>query len=471
MFSSLRLKLHQTFSAQETYDPVWERALDAGENAGYFAHDSAVWVVHGGMSPIAAGIRALLTQALHPGALAGVAEHSNYQADPLARLAGTIRWIFTLTYGDTKAADAACAWVQRLHQQVTGDYTAGTGESREYSANDPGLSDWVHIAFADAFLRCHEAFSGPVPQGADAYVREWAKAGELMGVANPPRSDAELKAAIAGYESRGELTGGPRVAEVVSFLKNPPLDPVVLPGYKLLFAAVVETLPENHRKLLGLEPAKLGPLAMPSKFGGKAALGLVGLVLDKRGPAELAARRRLCRIGALRDLNYVEIGMTEDADIPDGYSALTLREPVGRGQAAFDALSEGILSWKLHERSGLRTRPDTPRVQLGSLVQLGFGFGPARIVAPCRVVRIINDETATETRSGFAYGTLDGHPETGEESFAAVLNADGTVYLEIIAGSRHSTWFYQLVAPVSAAVQRFATRRYVQAARRLAQNS
>lgn len=217
MFSSLRLKLHQTFSAQETYDPVWERALDAGQDAGYFSHDSAVWVVHGGMSPIAAGIRALLTQALHPGALAGVAEHSNYQADPLARLAGTIRWIFTLTYGDTKAADEACAWVRRVHQPVTGDYTAGTGDERGYSANDPELSDWVHIAFADAFLRCHEAFSGPVPQGADVYVREWAKAGELMGVANPPRSDAELKAAIAGYESRGELPGVPALPKSYHF--------------------------------------------------------------------------------------------------------------------------------------------------------------------------------------------------------------------------------------------------------------
>lgn len=467
MLSSLRLKLHQTFSAQETYDPVWERALDAGQDAGYFAHDSAVWVVHGGMSPIAAGIRALLTQALHPGALAGVAEHSNYQADPLARLAGTIRWIFTLTYGDTKAADAACARVRRLHGPVVGDYVSGTGEQRGYSANDPGLSDWVHIAFADAFLRCHEAFSGPVPQGADAYVREWAKAGELMGVANPPRSDAELRAAIAGYESRGELVGGPRVEEVVSFLKNPPLDPAVLPGYKLLFAAVVDTLPENHRKLLGLERASMGAVALPSKFGGKAVLGLAGLVLDERGPAELAARRRLYRIGALRDLNYMDIGMTEHAQPPAGYTASTLREPVGHGLAAFEALAEGILTWKLQERSGLHTRPDTPRVQLGSRVQLGFGLGPARIKAPCRVVRIID----TPARRGFAYGTLPGHPETGEESFEAVLEADGSVYLELNVVSKHSNWFYRLGAPASDAIQGLMTGRYVQAARRLARNS
>lgn len=464
MFEPLRHKLQQTFSAQEHYDPVWERELDRGDDAGYFPHDSAVWVVHGGMSPIAAGIRALLTQALHPGALAGVAEHSDYQSDPLARLAGTIRWIFTLTYGDTAAANAACAWVARRHEPVTGRYVSGTGAERDYAANDPGLAEWVHIAFADAFLRSHEIFSGPVPQGADAYVREWAKAGELMGVANPPRSDAELKAAIAGYESRGELAGGPRVEQVVSFLKNPPLDPAVLPGYKLLFAAVVDTLPENHRKLLGLQRPALGPVPLPARLGGRAVLGVAGLALAKRGPAELAARRRLFRLGLLSDLSYPEAGMTGRDPMPEGYRHLRLRERVGSGQAAFDKLAEGILSWSLHGRSGLRTRPDTPRVKLGSRVELGFGVGPARIKAPCRVVRLIDEPG----RSGFAYGTLAGHPETGEESFAAVLEKDGSVYLEIKAASRHSNRFYTMAAPVAEAAQRLATRRYVAAARELA---
>lgn len=464
MFEPLRRKLQQTFSAQEHYDPVWERELDRGDDAGYFPHDSAVWVVHGGMSPIAAGIRALLTQALHPGALAGVAEHSNYQSDPLARLAGTIRWIFTLTYGDTVAADAACAWVARRHEPVTGRYTAGTGEEREYAANDPGLAAWVHLAFADAFLRSHEIFSGPVPQGADAYVREWAKAGELMGVANPPRSEAELREAIAGYEDRGELAGGPRVEQVVSFLKSPPLDPAVLPGYKLLFAAVVATLPENHLRMLGLRRPSVGPVQLPARLGGKAALGMAGLALAKHGPAELAARRRLFRLGVLNDLSYPDPGITDSVPAPAGYRTLQVRERVGQGAAAFDALAAGIMSWKLHEGAGLRVRADTPSVQPASRVRLGAGFGPVRIEAPCRVVRLIE----SETRRGFAYGTLAGHPETGEESFAAVLEPDGAVYLELKAVSRPSPGIYRLGSPVTAAAQSMVTDRYVAAARRLA---
>nr|WP_286135366.1 DUF1990 domain-containing protein [Arthrobacter sp. UCD-GKA] len=150
--------------------------------------------------------------------------------------------------------------------------------------------------------------------------------------------------------------------------------------------------------------------------------------------------------------------------MPEGYRHLRLRERVGSGQAAFDALAEGILNWSLHGRSGLRTRPDTPRVKLGSRVELGFGVGPARIKAPCRVVRLIDEPG----RSGFAYGTLAGHPETGEESFSAVLEKDGSVYLEIKAASRHSNRFYTMAAPVAEAAQRLATRRYVAAARELA---
>jgi uncharacterized protein (DUF2236 family) len=299
LLAPLRTRLRITFAGQSEGVPAWEDALEDGDDAGYFAPDSAVWTVHGGMTPIAAGIRALLVQALHPGALAGVAEHSDYRTDPLARLAGTIRWIFTVTYGDTGAARAACDYVRRRHRSVTGTYTDAAGADRPYSANDPGLAEWVHLAFMDAFLRSFEIFRGPVPQGADAYVSEWAVAGELMGVADPPRSEAALRARLQAYDDGGLLCGGERVEEVVRFLKAPPLDPMLLPGYKVLFAAVVDTLPERYRELLGLERARLGPVPLPTRFAGRIALGAVGAALQKVGPSEMAARRRLVRLGVL----------------------------------------------------------------------------------------------------------------------------------------------------------------------------
>ncbi|GAA3669255.1 hypothetical protein GCM10023081_04640 [Arthrobacter ginkgonis] len=299
LLAPLRTRLRITFAGQAEGVPAWEDALEHGDDAGYFAPDSAVWTVHGGMTPIAAGIRALLVQALHPGALAGVAEHSDYRTDPLARLAGTIRWIFTVTYGDTVAARAACDYVRSRHRSVTGTYTDASGAERPYSANDPVLAEWVHLAFMDAFLRSYEIFRGPVPQGADEYVSEWAVAGELMGVADPPRTEAALRARLQAYDDGGLLCGGERVEEVVRFLKAPPLDPLLLPGYKVLFAAVVDTLPERYRELLGLERPRLGPVPLPTRLAGKIALGAVGATLQKVGPSELAARRRLTRLGVL----------------------------------------------------------------------------------------------------------------------------------------------------------------------------
>ncbi|MDQ4490027.1 oxygenase MpaB family protein [Sinomonas sp. ASV486] len=295
----LRTRLRLTFAGQSESVPAWETALEEGDDAGFFAPDSAVWAVHSSMSPIAGGIRALLTQALHPGVLAGVADHSDYRTDPLARLAGTIRWIFTVTYGDTTAARRACAYVRRRHEPVEGDYVSGSGKHLHYSANDPALAEWVHIAFTDAFLRTYEALHGPVPGGADAYVGGWALAGELMGVADPPRTEAALQSRIEAFDAAGQLAGGPRVAEVVAFLRRPPLDPLLKPGYAMLFGAVLETMPQRHLDLLGLSRPRLGPMPLPATPAAKATLAVVGRALGPIGPSQAAARRRLARLGAV----------------------------------------------------------------------------------------------------------------------------------------------------------------------------
>lgn len=295
LLTPLQNRLRRTFTGRTDRVPDWELALAEGEDAGYFRPGSAVWAVHGSMATIPAGVRALLTQALHPGALAGVVEHSDYRNDPLGRLAGTIRWIFTVTYGDTAAARRASDHVRRLHEGVRGTYTGADGVVRPYSANDPQLTEWVHLAFTDAFLRCHERWGGPIPGGPDAYVREWAVAGELMGVADPPRSVAELDARILAFAP--QLTGGPRVDDVVRFLRRPPLDPVLVPGYRALFAAVVDSLPPRHLELLGLERTRLGPLALPTRQAAGLTLAVVGRALGDRGPSESAARRRLERLG------------------------------------------------------------------------------------------------------------------------------------------------------------------------------
>ncbi|MGW6174011.1 oxygenase MpaB family protein [Arthrobacter sp. NPDC055138] len=289
-----RDELRGTFAGQSDTVPQWELELENGDDAGYFAPDSAVWTVHRSMTTLVAGIRSLLVQTLHPGALAGVDDFSAYRAAPLARLANTIRWIFTVTYGDTAAAKSACDLVLQLHERVRGSYTDSSGQQQPYYANDPHLLRWVHLTFTDAFVTSYLTYGRRLPGGPDQYVAEWAKAGELMQVTDPPRTFAELRRQLNSY--RPELSASAAMQETVEFVRHPPLPRSQRLGYSILFAAAVETLPEDQRRLLGLRPRTPLPLRILIKPATWLVLGVVRLGLSKTGPSEAAARRRLARL-------------------------------------------------------------------------------------------------------------------------------------------------------------------------------
>lgn len=291
-----RGELKRTFTGTPDAVPEWVLKLADGDDAGYHLPGSAVWAVHGGMPTIVAGIRALLMQALHPGALAGVHDHSRFREDPLGRLAGTIRWVFTVTYGSTGAAREASDWVLRLHERVRGTYVDGAGRPQNYSAKDPELLRWVHIAFMDAFLAAHKLWGGPIPGGPDAYVREWAQAGLLMGVPSPPLTEEEMRRQLDRWYDDGELVSDEKVAETVAFIRNPPIHPAFKPGYRVLFAAAVTSLEPKYRELLGLKTARLGPVPLPVKLATRVTLGVVHLALGREAPSQQAARRRLRRL-------------------------------------------------------------------------------------------------------------------------------------------------------------------------------
>ncbi|KQV26680.1 MULTISPECIES: oxygenase MpaB family protein [unclassified Microcella] len=245
-----RARILTIFSGDPDGVPAWVSALESGDDEGFFGPGSAVWVVHNGTPTIVAGIRALLMQTLHPGAMAGVHDHSRYQQDPLGRLAGTVRWVLTTTFADRTRAEAGCAWVSRLHERVRGEYAGPDGAPRAYRADDADLIGWVHCVFADAFIGSHETWGGPIPGGSDQYVREWAIAGELMGMVDPPRSRAELDAAIASYIP--VLRRDERVDDAVRWLRSPQLGRAVGPAYRILFAGAVASLPDRYRRMLGL---------------------------------------------------------------------------------------------------------------------------------------------------------------------------------------------------------------------------
>ncbi|GAA4814166.1 DUF1990 family protein [Tomitella cavernea] len=152
-------------------------------------------------------------------------------------------------------------------------------------------------------------------------------------------------------------------------------------------------------------------------------------------------------------LTYPEVGATA-GELPAGYRHIRASLCIGRGEDTFLAASDALARWEVHRRAGLRVEAPGP-VALGTDVVLRkFGF---RI--PCRVVYTIDDPA----RHGFAYGTLAGHPESGEERFCIEHRPDGSVYAVVTAFSRPDRWFTLIVDPAARAVQRRMTARYLRA--------
>ena len=233
-------------------------------------------------------------QALHPGSLTGVATHSRYEQDALGRLAGTIRWLTITTFGSHAAVAGESQRVNRMHNRVTGEYETAGGEQRPYKAADPDLLLWVHIAFMDSFLRCHQMYAWrEIPGGADAYVRLWAKSVEPLGLEKAPMNEADLIREIERYKV--ELVATPKTLDVVKFIKRPPLPVLARPVYWLLFEAAVVSLPIEFRELLGLK-AKSAKIIKPLTRG---VLRFIRVAIGPESPIEDGAIERLRRIGAL----------------------------------------------------------------------------------------------------------------------------------------------------------------------------
>jgi uncharacterized protein (DUF2236 family) len=233
-------------------------------------------------------------QALHPGSLTGVANHSRYEQDALGRLAGTIRWLTVTTFGSHAAVAGEAQRVNRMHKRVTGEYTTSSGEERPYKAADPDLLLWVHIAFMESFLRCHQMYAWrEIPGGADAYVRLWAKSVEPIGLSAAPMDESQLIAEIERYKR--ELVATEKTLDVVKFIKRPPLPVLARPVYWLLFEAAVVSLPTEFRALLGLK-AKPRWIIQPLTRG---VLRLIRFAIGPESPIEDGAIERLRRIGVL----------------------------------------------------------------------------------------------------------------------------------------------------------------------------
>ncbi len=147
-------------------------------------------------------------------------------------------------------------------------------------------------------------------------------------------------------------------------------------------------------------------------------------------------------------LTYAEVGATEFLPLPSGYSHLRYR--LALGVIAFEAAAEAIETFAVHRAAGVRMLTDAERADPGVRVTACIGIGRLRLRAPCEIVAVYADPD----RRGFAYGTLAGHPERGEEAFILTRADDGSVTFEVRAFSTPSTWLAKLGRPMVPLFQR-----------------
>lgn len=259
-------------------------------DVGLFGPDSVTWKIHADFpSMMVGGLAALMLQSLHPLALAGVWDHSNFRDDILGRLRNTTAFVGRTTYAPRAVAEAAIERVRDIHHHVRG--TAADG--RAYSADDPHLLAWVHAAECWCFLQACQTYCGArIPAAEqDRYVGEMARIAQALGAPQAPRSLAELDAFFTTV--RPELTFDARTREVLHVLGTMRL-PIPLPGL-------------SRTLFLGAAAALLPPWALDFK---------------ERSPAQ-----RLRDRAAARALQWV---------------APSIR----------DAMAEGGLAWRACRRTG-----------------------------------------------------------------------------------------------------------------------
>ncbi len=221
--------------------------LFESDEPGWFDDDAPIRRVHGDTSMIVGGLRALLLQSLHPLAMAGVAEHSDYRQDPWGRLHRTVDFLAATTFGPASEAERSVERVRSVHAHVRG--TARDG--RPYSADDPHLLRWVHVAEVDSFLSAYDRYGREKlsKRDRDRYLSDAARVATALGAEDPPQSERALRRQLRDY--RRELRGTKEARDAARYLLvQPPLPLAARPAYAMIGAAAVSLLPTWSRPML-----------------------------------------------------------------------------------------------------------------------------------------------------------------------------------------------------------------------------
>jgi len=254
---------------------------------GLFGPRSMVWRVNRDRSFALAGMRSLMVQALHPLAMAGVAQHSTWRQDPFGRLAATNSYVLTTTYGDRASALAAAAWVRKVHVHVRGvDPETGL----PYAAEDPALLLWVHAGMVDSIVTVAQRYGRRLDDAdADLYVAEMVRFAEIVGVPaeDVPTTVASLREYIESVELRQAT---PAARDAIGVVLDPPgLDGDMRDLWRELGQVAVGTLPDWAREMYGFA---MPPASLMEREYVRQLLGALDLAFESL-PGVLDARQRI----------------------------------------------------------------------------------------------------------------------------------------------------------------------------------
>ncbi|MGH9066128.1 MAG: oxygenase MpaB family protein [Acidimicrobiales bacterium] len=251
--SGVGARMNQLFGSDRFPD---EQYTDPPGDPGLFGPGSVTWTVHAHPAMLVGGLGALMLQSLHPLALAGVLDHSDWRQAPLARLSRTSSFVAATTYASNPVVDSVIDVVKAVHAKVVGRAADG----RPYSASDPDLLRWIHTAEVASFLRAYQTYElRPLARpDQDRYLDEVAVVAYRLGATDVPGDRSE----VSGYfrEVRPELAVGPEARATLRFLTKPfGTDPATRTASALILGAAADILPGWALAMIGwrrLPPAR-----------------------------------------------------------------------------------------------------------------------------------------------------------------------------------------------------------------------
>lgn len=264
---------------------------------GLFPPESVTWRVHSDPVLWVAGLRALLLQAVHPAAMAGVMGHSDFRADPWGRLIRTANYVGTVSFGPRNEVEELGRRVRGIHRKVAGVDPA-TGST--YRADDPVLLRWVHCCEVESFLTTYQRAGGGLSNAqVDQYYREQTRAAQVVGLdpGEVPANAAEMREYFA--DMRPRLVVDRRTREIASYVVLPPmprwlqLATPARPGWAAIAGLAIGLLPRWARRLYGLPALPTTDIA--STVGLRALHAAMQAAPERfrEGPHVRAARQRI----------------------------------------------------------------------------------------------------------------------------------------------------------------------------------